>query len=129
MKFGPTFGNELIAAGLGNGLAWTSEDLFGRDSLSPADQAKLDAVIAAHDPTKPASANERRIYWSTLINRLSDEQAAQLEAGVAAAGAKTRLLFTNTQWLDLDDPQGALLAGAIRSVFAGDADRILAGEF
>lgn len=51
MAFGPTFYSELVAAGLGEaGLRWHSNGtVIGRDELSPAQQATLDAVIAAHN--------------------------------------------------------------------------------
>ena len=52
MQIGKTFGNELAAQGLGDGLSWDEEtgEIFGRENLNVADKAKLDDVIAAHDP-------------------------------------------------------------------------------
>lgn len=49
---GPTFGSELIAAGLGGlPFAWGSDGSFaGRDRLTAEQNAILDAVILAHDP-------------------------------------------------------------------------------
>jgi hypothetical protein len=52
---GPTFGNEVIAAGLGGlPFSWgdTDETISGRENLDVAQNATLDGVIAAHDPTK-----------------------------------------------------------------------------
>lgn len=51
---GPTFGYELEAAGLGGlGLTWTSDGTInGRENLTTEQNATLDTVIAAHDPTK-----------------------------------------------------------------------------
>lgn len=48
-------GDELIAAGLGGlPISWDENgNLFGRDQLDAAQQATLDAVIAAHDATTP----------------------------------------------------------------------------
>jgi hypothetical protein len=51
--YGPTFGNELNDAGIGNlPIAWTPYELTGRENLNPQQNTQLDAVIAAHDPTK-----------------------------------------------------------------------------
>src|SRR5262245_28045195 len=53
--FGPTFPDELAAAGL-NGLpfSYNSEtgEIFGRENLTTEQNATLDGVVAAHDPTK-----------------------------------------------------------------------------
>ncbi len=54
-QLGPTFGDEVIAAGLGGKpFAWgdTDDSITGRENLSPADNATLDGVVAAHDPSK-----------------------------------------------------------------------------
>lgn len=52
--FGPTFGDELAAAGLGGlPIGWTaSGSVSGREYLTDDQNTALDAVIAAHDPTK-----------------------------------------------------------------------------
>jgi hypothetical protein len=54
-QIGPNFGNEFIAAGLGGTpVAWTSEgEFFNREQLTEEQNATLDGVIAAHDPTTP----------------------------------------------------------------------------
>ena len=52
---GPTFGEEVIEAGLGGlPFAWgaTDETITGRENLTAGQNAALDEVIAAHDPTK-----------------------------------------------------------------------------
>jgi hypothetical protein len=54
-QLGPTFGNEVIAAGLGKApFVWGGDDasIIGRESLTPAQNAALDRVIKAHDHTK-----------------------------------------------------------------------------
>lgn len=51
--YGPTFGDEVIAAGLGGlPFAWSETEIYGRENLTAEQNADLDAVIAAHDPTK-----------------------------------------------------------------------------
>jgi len=50
--FGPTFGNEIVAAGLQ--IGWMDDGtILGRENLTPEQAAKLDAVIAAHKPNRP----------------------------------------------------------------------------
>lgn len=54
---GPNFSNELAAAGLsGLPFAWLSGGMITFDPRLTGDQiAQINAVYAAHDPTKPAS--------------------------------------------------------------------------
>jgi hypothetical protein len=55
-QLGPTFGDEVIAAGLGGKpFAWgaTDDSITGRENLDAPDNDTLDDVIAAHDPEKP----------------------------------------------------------------------------
>src|SRR5262245_39268675 len=54
-QLGPTFGDEVIAAGLGGlPFTWgdTDETIEGRENLTTAQNTTLDGVVAAHDPTK-----------------------------------------------------------------------------
>jgi hypothetical protein len=54
-NLGPTFGQETIDAGLGGlPFSWgaTSDDIYGRENLTTAQNTTLDGVITAHDPTK-----------------------------------------------------------------------------
>jgi hypothetical protein len=51
---GPTFGDEVITAGLGGlPFTWgaTDDDINGRENLSAAQNTTLDEVVAAHDST------------------------------------------------------------------------------
>jgi hypothetical protein len=96
MPFGPTFGDEIIAAGLGGlPLGWNADGvLTGRDLLTPDQNTTLDGVIAAHDPTKPA---RRLVAKSLVISRLTD---AQLDLAINA--------MTNRQkerWRAPDHPE------------------------
>jgi hypothetical protein len=68
-QLGPTFGEELIAAELNNLIIlWrdTDETLVGRENLDAAQTATLDALIAAHDPTKqpvvPPTDQEQALF-------------------------------------------------------------------
>jgi hypothetical protein len=64
---GPTFGDEVIAAGLGGlPFSWGPDgDIQGRERLTPEQNATLDEVVAAHDPTKtavPPTISDRQFY-------------------------------------------------------------------
>jgi hypothetical protein len=64
---GPTFGDEVIAVGLGGlPFSWGPDgDIQGRERLTPEQNATLDAVVAAHDPTKtavPPQISDRQFY-------------------------------------------------------------------
>jgi|SRR5215471_15605184 len=65
--FGPTFFNEVLAAGLGGlTFAWTGDgQIFGRENLTAAQNSTLDGVIAAHNPAAtaiPTEISERQWY-------------------------------------------------------------------
>jgi len=53
-KLGPTFGDELWAAGVGGlPFSWGDDgEFFGRENLTAEQNKKIDAVVAAHDPSK-----------------------------------------------------------------------------
>jgi hypothetical protein len=53
-QLGPTFGDEVIAAGLGGlPFSWgaTDDTIIGRENLTTEQNTTLDGVVAAHDPT------------------------------------------------------------------------------
>ena len=51
MKFGPTFYDELKAAGLaGLPFSWGEDGVYVTDAITPEQKAAIEAVIAAHDP-------------------------------------------------------------------------------
>jgi hypothetical protein len=53
-QLGPTFGDEVITAGLGELIGWgpTDDTISNRENLTAGQNATLDGVIAAHDPSK-----------------------------------------------------------------------------
>src|SRR5262249_31901846 len=54
-QLGPTFGDEVMAAGLGGlPFTWgdTDDSIEGRQNLTSGQNSTLDSVVAAHDPTK-----------------------------------------------------------------------------
>jgi len=70
--FGPSFYDELRAAGLDNvQMAWHPEsgDIIGWDDLDEATQDALAVVIGAHDPTMPAAPQtplSMRQFWMAM---------------------------------------------------------------
>jgi hypothetical protein len=67
-QLGPTFGSETVASGLGGlPFTWgtTDDSIAGRENLTPEQNAMLDEVIAAHDPSKtavPPTISNRQFY-------------------------------------------------------------------
>jgi hypothetical protein len=66
-QIGPTFGDEIAAAGLsGLPFTWmvggTDEDIAGREDLDVDQNATLDEVIVAHDPAVKSRRQEADEY-------------------------------------------------------------------
>ncbi len=77
---GPSFGDEVLAAGLaGLPFSWSEEGVIYDPALSDAERARIEAVVAAHDPEQPASPPVPAL--------ISDRQFAQ---ALAAMGVITR---------------------------------------
>lgn len=93
---GPTFAAEIASAGLaGLPFSWTATGVEGRERLAPAQQATLDAVIAAHDPSKLPPPPPRVVPADTLIAALTASgKLAAMDAAVSAtAKDKDRLYW------------------------------------
>ena len=78
---GPTFGDEIMAAGLGGlpfGWGDTDETITGRENLTTEQNATLDGVIAVHDPTK-----KRKNIMSTseFVSRWTNAEYLALSKG------------------------------------------------
>src|SRR5215813_11032503 len=78
-QLGPTFDDELVAAGLGGKpISWgaTDDTITGRQNLSAADNTTLDNVIAAHDSTK----KDKNILPTTdFVARFTNQEYLALE--------------------------------------------------
>lgn len=88
-QLGPTFGDELITAGLsGLPITWgdTDDSITGRENLSAADNTTLDGVVSAHDP---AAKRKNIMLTSDFIARWTNAEYLKLEqkraADIAAA--------------------------------------------
>jgi hypothetical protein len=83
-QLGPTFGDEVTAAGLGGlPFSWgaTDDTITGRENLTPAQNTTLDGVIAAHDPTKK---RKNIMPTSDFIARWTNQEYLALEKKRAA---------------------------------------------
>lgn len=104
-KFGPTFGDEIIAAGLADAITWSADEVFGRDDLTAAKKKKLDAVIAAHDATKEPTV--RVISTLEFMERIPKaKRVAIRQAARENADLDDWLdLLRAAQEVNLDDPR------------------------
>ncbi|MCS6302382.1 MAG: hypothetical protein H8K07_01750 [Nitrospira sp.] len=71
-KIGPTFYDELRAAGVTAGLSWDDERVLNLDQVPPAVRATVEAVLAAHDPQKPAAEPPAETKRKALLAKLDD---------------------------------------------------------
>lgn len=111
---GPTFGDELLEAGLVQlPIAWNRDGaICGREGLTPEQNDSLDRVLASHDPMKPA---RRLVPKSVIVARL--QAAGKLAAARAALDAD---LYARERWyapdrpsIYADDPEALALLASI----------------
>ena len=87
---GPTFGDEVIAAGLGGlPFSWgaTDETITGRENLTPAQNGVLDGVVAAHDPD---AKRKNIVDTSSFVARWTNAEYLALSKGRTATTAILR---------------------------------------
>ena len=104
-QLGPTFGDEVIAAGLGGlPLAWgaTDDTITGRDQLTTEQNTTLDGVIAAHDPTKQ---RENNMPTSDFIARWTNAEYLNLEKKRAADIAANKVGNAKNWDIVTSDPE------------------------
>lgn len=78
-NLGPTFGDEITGAGLaGLPFTWgaTDETINGRQNLTTEQNATLDSVVAAHDPTKQ---RKNIMHTADFIARWTNQEYLALE--------------------------------------------------
>ena len=78
-QLGPTFGDEVLAAGLGGlPFSWgeTDETITGRENLTTAQNTTLDGVVTAHDPTKK---HKNIISTTDFVARFTNQEWLALE--------------------------------------------------
>jgi hypothetical protein len=85
--FGPTFASEIIAAGLGGlPIVWGDDGKITSSGLTADQQTKLQAVVAAHDPTKkivPQSISALQARRALRQKGLYDSVAALVHGAAA----------------------------------------------
>jgi hypothetical protein len=82
MIIGPSFGDEILAAGLGGlPFSWGSDGVFGTENLTIAQNATLNTVIATHDSTKKISAS---ILSQDLMAQLTVADYSAIKTAIAA---------------------------------------------
>jgi hypothetical protein len=93
-QLGPTFADEVIAAGLGGlPFAWgaTDETITGRENLTTAQNTTLDGVVAAHDPTKK---HKNIINTSEWVSRFTNQEWLAVEKQKAADIAASKVGYS-----------------------------------
>lgn len=101
---GPTFGDEVVDAGLGGlPIAWgaTDDTIMGRDKLTPAQNATLDGVVAAHDPTQ-----KYVIPTTDFVARFTNAEYVKLEQKRAADIAAAKVGNAKNWDVLITDPGG-----------------------
>ena len=85
-------------------------------------------AISAWGNALPKAPDEPyRLYKSVFISRLTSNEADTMEAVLAAADAKLRLLFNSVEYFVSDDPLFATLHASVAGVLGdGRADELLA---
>jgi hypothetical protein len=109
-KIGPTFGAELIAAGLVNGIMWTADGVTIPDDFPDAARAALRGVIAAHDPSRAAPDTDVVVIDAiTIYRRMTDAEFNAMGAGVATQSARIQGIFNKAVTFRSDAPEWDLL--------------------
>lgn len=120
---GPSIRAELLASSLAavSPIAVMEDESGIRiavlGDLSPETEAALQALIDAHDASKPAPVPPTRIEWGELIRALTPEEAAAFDAAVQAAEPRFRWLIQKTAYISTDDPDYQTLKAAFDDAF------------
>lgn len=125
--FGPTFHLELQQAGLlGLPFTWGPNGIGGREKLTPAQAAALDAVIAAHDPKKPIP-RQRITYKADIFRRMTDAEYTKYTQARSAQPARKTAVFDHSTRVEHAHPEFAELQAAFTATFgAARAAELLA---
>jgi|GEM_PF-2922949 hypothetical protein len=102
-QLGPTFGDEVIAAGLGGlPFSWgaTDDTITGRENLTTEQNATLDGVIAAHDPTKK---HKNIIPTTDFVARFTNQEWLALEKQKATDIAANKVGYSKNLAITLSE--------------------------
>jgi len=100
---GPTFGDEVIAAGLGGlPISWgeTDDTITGRENLTTAQNTTLDSVVVAHDPTKKYKNVIPTTDW---VARFTNQEWLALEKHKAADIAADKVGYSKNLAITMSD--------------------------
>lgn len=97
VAIGPSFGAEIIAAGLGGlPFSWGEDgDIQGREGLTEAENDRLSLVIKMHDPALPGPYVLSKL---TVLKRMTDAEATNF----VRMPAKVRLMWDAVPELSSD---------------------------
>jgi hypothetical protein len=85
-------------------------------------------VIPPYVPPEPPPATYR-LFKSVFISRLTEQEAVAMEAVLAAADAKLRLMFNSVEYFVSDDPLFATLHTAVAAALGeARADELLTAQ-
>jgi hypothetical protein len=85
MTIGPTFGDEVAAAGLsGLPFSWNANGVQGIENLTTQQQAALNAVISAHNPL---AQRKSVIAFDAFIARFTGAEYLLMQQKRTSAGA------------------------------------------
>jgi|ERR1700729_304655 len=93
---GLTFGDELIAAGLGGiPVSWGSDgNIFGLEKLTTDKQAAFNKILAAHNPAATMSLITRaKDLHNQSINKVLNDTIAAIAAGTITTNAQVDAKF------------------------------------
>lgn len=126
MLIGPSFPEELRRAGLlGLPFAWGDDgQICGRDNLTAEQNAALDAVLAAHDPSRqPTPASVKMWQAKSALANAGKLEAAN--AAVTRVGGAIAIAWEYAPDVSRNSPAVAAMAQAIGLTDA-DVDALFA---
>jgi hypothetical protein len=86
-------------------------------------------TIPPYTPPQPDADAPYRLFKSIFINRLTEAEAATMEAVLAAAEPKLRLMFNSVEYFVSDDPLFATMHAAVAAALGETrADELLAPD-
>ena len=89
----------------------------------------INGAVVAFTPPPVVATGPYQLYKSTLIRRLTEDEASTLFAVLAAAPVKSKMLWDASEWLGSDDPLFGDIKAAISAALGVErSNAILARE-
>jgi hypothetical protein len=105
---GPTFSDELIKAGVADGVMWTPTTISIVDGLPDETVNAIMSVIEAHDPAKPVPT-VAIVSVIEIYRRMTDDEFNRMAESVATQTPRIRGIFERAVTFRSDAPEWALL--------------------